>query len=53
MKKLVFLLFGMQLFFSAILFAQNIKVITPTNGNVKIAPEVIKNIVQNNFQLLK
>jgi len=53
MKKLVFLLFGMQLFFSAILFAQNIKVITPTNGNVKIAPEVIKNIVQQNFQLLK
>jgi parallel beta-helix repeat protein len=43
----------MQLFFLTVLNAQNITVVTPPNGTYQIAPEIIKNVVQQNFQQLK
>ncbi len=53
MKKFMFLLISMQLLSAAMVHAQNITVVTPAGAAVAIAPDSIKNAVEQNFERLK
>lgn len=53
MKRLMFLLIGLQLSFVAIAYPQNITVVTPPNVAPAISPDSVKKVVQQDLQQLK
>lgn len=53
MKRLILIAIGMQLFLSALLYAQDIIVVAPPTEKVTISTEKIKNVVEQNSQKLR
>ncbi len=53
MKKLIFLLIGIQALATAMVYAQDITVVKPSYSIVGFAPDSIRNAVQRNSQRLK